>query len=143
MAKEQPPSWLSVVQKVERTIGEPVEKWVRSDAYFDVLTQATRARGQWTRAVQEIQREWLHFFNLPTNSDVTALREQLSRVERRLAEIGKDIEDLDHNGGHGDPEGHADVDPEGDADGDPEGDPEGDAEGDLEGDADGNRKQPE
>jgi hypothetical protein len=97
MAQDQP-RWLQFVHKFERTIGVPVEAWVRSDAYFDLVTQAGRASGRWFRGLQELQREWLHMLNLPTNTDVTSVREQLARVERRLAEIGKEIADRDQDG---------------------------------------------
>ncbi len=111
MGKEQP-TWLNLVQRFERTIGEPVETWVRSDGYFDVVTHATRAYGRWTRAVDEIQAKWLHFFNLPAASDITAAREQLARVERRLAEIRKELEALgrDGDGGVEDDDGGGDAD---------------------------------
>ena len=38
------PMWLQAVHRLERTIGEPVEAAVRTDAYFDVVTVADRAR---------------------------------------------------------------------------------------------------
>jgi hypothetical protein len=45
------------------------------------------------RATEEATTEWLHLWNLPSSSDVRRLREQLSRVERRLAEVAKDLAD--------------------------------------------------
>jgi hypothetical protein len=97
MAQDQP-LWLQFVHKVERAIGVPVETFVRSDAYFDLVTHASRASGRWFRGLHGLQREWLHMLNLPTNTDVTGVREQLARVERRLAEIGKEIGDRDQDG---------------------------------------------
>jgi hypothetical protein len=57
------PSWLEWIQKWERSIGEPVEQFVRSDAYFDLMTQVKRARAQVTRKVEGACEEWLHLFN--------------------------------------------------------------------------------
>jgi hypothetical protein len=37
-------------------------------------------------------QDTLRVLNLPAGSDVRKLREQLSRVERQLAEIAKDLE---------------------------------------------------
>jgi hypothetical protein len=82
-----------MVQRFERAIGVPVEKAVRSDAYFDLLTQATRARKQLTETLETVTAEWLSLFNLPAGSDIRKLREQLSRVERQLAELSKSIGD--------------------------------------------------
>lgn len=94
MAQEKS-SWLTMVQRFERAIGAPVEKAVRSDAYFDFLTQATRVRKQLTGTLETVTAEWLSLFNLPAGSDIRKLREQLSRVERQLAELSKSVGDRD------------------------------------------------
>jgi hypothetical protein len=92
MAQKKSPL-LAIVQRFERAIGVPVEKAVRSDAYFDFLTQATRVRKQLTETLETATAEWLSLFNLPAGSDIRKLREQLSRVERQLAELSKSIAD--------------------------------------------------
>ena len=94
-SKPQTPSWLDAVQKLERAIGEPLEAFVRSDAYFDLMTQANRARSRFTQFYEQAAEEWLHFFNMPAASDVRRLREQLSRVERQLNQVAKDVADLE------------------------------------------------
>ena len=91
MAPEQP-TWLKLVLRLERAIGVPVESAVRSDAYFDFVTQANRARARLTQALEGRSQEWMHAFNLPTAADVRSLREQLARVERGLTGIAKDVE---------------------------------------------------
>jgi hypothetical protein len=87
------PPWLEWIQKWERAIGEPVEQFVRSDAYFDAMTQAKRARTRLTRTFEDAWEEWLHLFNLPAATDVRRLREQLSRLERQVNRIAKDLAD--------------------------------------------------
>ena len=94
MANEQP-LWLQMVYRLERAVGTPVEKAVRSDTYFDLVAQANRARRRTVSTLQELQREWLHTFNLPAASDVRGVREQLARVERRLNELSKELGDGD------------------------------------------------
>src|SRR6266496_6475902 len=80
---QQPSQWLELVQRFERAIGEPVEAWVRSDAYFDVMTHVNRARARFTKSFEETAEQWLHLWNLPAASDVRRLREQLGRLEDR------------------------------------------------------------
>jgi hypothetical protein len=89
------PIWLQVVHRIERTIGEPVEHAVRSDAYFDVVTVADRARRKAIGAVEGVSRRWLHLFNVPAGTDIRKVREQLARMERRLNELGEDVAELD------------------------------------------------
>ena len=89
------PLWLKVVHRVERTIGEPVERAVRTDTYFDAVTKATRATAKVRRTAEGASRRALHLLNLPAGSDVRRLREQLLRMERRLNALGDDVAELD------------------------------------------------
>jgi hypothetical protein len=81
------PLWLRVVHKVERAIGEPVESAVHSDAYFDTVAELMRLRRKAIGAVEGVSRRALHLLNLPAGTDLRRVREQLSRMERRLDEI--------------------------------------------------------
>ncbi len=95
---EEKPLWLKTILRLERAVGERVEAAVRSDSYFDVVTQMNRARKQVTGVVEGASREWLHLWNLPANTDIRSLREQLVRMERRLAALRKEVADLEENG---------------------------------------------
>lgn len=92
-SKNEQSPWLQTIQRWERAIGEPIERAVRSDEYFDLMTQVNRARARVTRAFEEASEEWLHRVNLPAASDFRRLREQLSRLERQVNQIAKDLED--------------------------------------------------
>jgi hypothetical protein len=89
------PLWLRVVHRVERAIGEPIEAAVRTDTYFDVVAHATRARSLAAGTAEGISRRCLHLVNLPAGSDVRRVREQLARMERRLAALSDEIADLE------------------------------------------------
>jgi hypothetical protein len=71
----------------------PIESAVRTDAYFDLVTQANRARTRATQAFEELSEQWLHLFNVPAASEVRRLREQLGRVERQLNRVAKELAD--------------------------------------------------
>ena len=88
------PLWLRAVQRLERAIGEPAESVLHSDTYFDLVAQATRARARAGRAAETLSRRCLHLLNLPAGSDVRRVREQLSRMERRLAQVSKELDEL-------------------------------------------------
>ena len=92
------PLWLKAVHKLERAVGEPIEAAVRTDTYFDVLTAATRATAKARRTVVGTSTRVLHVFNLPADADVRRLREQLSRVERRLDQLAQDVSEQDGTG---------------------------------------------
>jgi len=105
MAASQP-LWLKAVIKFERVIGEPVEKAVRSDTYFDILTEARRNHRRLAHAVEGVSKRALHLLNLPAGTDIRRVREQLNRMERRLTEVTKELEDL-QAGGEDVDRGHA------------------------------------
>ena len=64
---------------------------LHSDTYFDLVTEAHRARARHrAQALEGVSRRLLHLLNLPAGSDIRRVREQLARVERRLAALSKD-----------------------------------------------------
>jgi hypothetical protein len=94
------PLWLKAVHRLERAIGEPVEAAVRTDTYFDLVTKATRATRSAKRTVVGTSTRALHLFNLPAGSDMRRMREQLSRMERRLNQLTEDVAELDGSPPH-------------------------------------------
>src|SRR3954451_11698236 len=94
------PLWLKAVHKLERAIGEPVEAVVHSDRYFDTVAELTRLRRKADAVAEGVARRWLHLFNLPAGSDVRRLREQLSRMERRLNDLGDELAAREHPADH-------------------------------------------
>jgi hypothetical protein len=91
------PIWLRTVHKLERTIGGPVESVVRSDAYFDTVAKVSKVRRKAINGVEGVSRKGLHLLNLPAGTDVRRMREQLSRLERRLDQLSYDVADLDED----------------------------------------------
>lgn len=87
------PLWVRLVHDLERAIGAPIEAAVRSDEYFDIVTQLNRARAKLTKTVESVSEEMLHLFNLPAATDMRRVREQLSRVERQLNKVAKSLGD--------------------------------------------------
>jgi hypothetical protein len=81
------PLWLKAVLRLERAIGEPVETVAHSDPYFDAVAVAVRLRARAIGTVEGVSRRCLHLFNLPAGTDLRRVREQLSRIERRLIEL--------------------------------------------------------
>lgn len=86
-----PPLWLKAVYRLERAIGGPIESAVHSDMYFDVVTQANRARARVVGGVEGVSRRGLHLLNLPAGTDIRRVREQLSRMERRMSALTDEL----------------------------------------------------
>ena len=86
-----PPGWLAAIRKLERAIGVPVERLVTSDAYFDLLPQLKRAQAQFEEVSAAATESWYRLLNLPTGTDVRQMREQLSRLERQVEKLTKQL----------------------------------------------------
>src|SRR4051794_12135908 len=91
------PLWLRTVLRLERAVGGPVESVVRSDTYFDVVAKVSRVRRTGINAVEGVSRRGLHLLNLPAGTDLRRVREQLSRMERRLDQLSHDVAELDED----------------------------------------------
>jgi hypothetical protein len=89
------PLWLKLVLRVERAVGGPVEAAVHSDAYFDVVAELNRGTRRLTDVVESVSKRGLHLLNLPAGTDIRRVREQLARMDRRLLEISKELEQLE------------------------------------------------
>jgi hypothetical protein len=89
------PLWLNLVLRLERAVGGPVEAAVRSDTYFDVVAELNRGSRRLTDAVEGVSRRGLHLLNLPAGTDIRRVREQLARIDRRLLQISKELEQLE------------------------------------------------
>jgi hypothetical protein len=89
------PLWLTLILRVERAVGARVEGAVHSDAYFDVVAQLSRAKRQLTDAIESVSKRGVHLLNLPAGTDIRRVREQLARMERRLLQISKELEELE------------------------------------------------
>jgi hypothetical protein len=88
-------AWLKLVLRLERAIGSPVETAVHSDAYFDVVAELNRGTRRLTDALEGVSKRGLHLLNLPAGTDIRRLREQLARMDRRLLQITKELEQLE------------------------------------------------
>src|SRR3954447_7218952 len=93
------PLWLEAVHRLERAIGQPVETVVHSDRYFDTVADLVRLRRKAATTAEGLARHWLHLFNLPAGTDLRRLREQLSRMERRLNDINDELAALERPDG--------------------------------------------
>src|SRR5687768_5346016 len=89
------PLWLKLVLRVERAVGGPVAAAVDSETDFDVVAELDRGTRRLTNAVEGVSKRGLHLLNLPAVTDIRRVREQLARMDRRLLQISKELEQLE------------------------------------------------
>jgi hypothetical protein len=92
VARSERPPWWPLFISLERALGEPLERATRSDEFADLLTKAA-SLGAWGRAAYEkATADALHRANLPAWSDVRALAEQMTDLERRVGDLALELE---------------------------------------------------
>ena len=88
-----PPLWLKLVLRAERAVGSRVEQAVHSDTYFDVISELNRGKAMLTDTVEGFSKRIWRLANLPAGTDVRRVREQLARMERRVIELSKELDE--------------------------------------------------
>ena len=88
-----PSLWLKLVLRAERAVGGRVESAVHSDAYFDLVTELNRSKARLIGSVEGVSKRVLHLANLPAGTDIRRVREQLARMERRIVELSKELDE--------------------------------------------------
>jgi hypothetical protein len=90
---DRPPLWLKIVLRVERVVGGRVESAVHSDGYFDLVAGLNRTKTKVSGTIEGVSKRVLHVANLPAETDIRRVREQLARVERRVVELSKQLDE--------------------------------------------------
>ncbi len=81
--------------------GRPSARWLvdgnnvmgaRPDGWWRDRRAATR---RLTDALESVSKRGLHLLNLPAGTDIRRVREQLARMDRRLLQISKELEQLE------------------------------------------------
>jgi polyhydroxyalkanoate synthesis regulator phasin len=81
------PLWRRAFDAADRRVSGPVESAAGSDAFHDALTLGLRLQGRLRRRVERESRRALHLLNLPSNTDVRRLSEQVAALRRELREL--------------------------------------------------------
>lgn len=92
MARSERPPWWPLFIAVERVLGERLERATRSDEFADLLTRAATVGSGVRAAYEKATADALHRANLPAWSDVRDLAEQMTGLERRVADLALELE---------------------------------------------------
>ena len=81
------PLWRRAFDRAERGIGGPLENFVGTRAFTDLLAVTFRAEGAAYRVFQRQTRAVLHFWNMPTRTDVSRLQRQVGALNAQMREL--------------------------------------------------------
>jgi hypothetical protein len=81
------PLWRRAFDRAERGIGRPLENVVGTRAFTDLVALTFRAQGGVYGVFQRQTRAVLHFWNMPTRTDVSRLQRQVGALNAQMREL--------------------------------------------------------
>jgi hypothetical protein len=87
------PVWRQAIDRVERTVGPKLEELIRTEQFAIAVGLATRANRTVRREIERTSRRLLHFWNLPSGSDITRVMSQLAELQRQVRDLSHRIEE--------------------------------------------------
>jgi len=75
-------------------VGPRLEQMVRTDAFADQASWFAEANRRRTALAEQFSRRWLHFWNVPTASDVASLKRQVESLDRQLYRVNKTLQEV-------------------------------------------------
>jgi hypothetical protein len=87
-------SWRRMFDAWNEQVGTRLEHVVRTEAFADQASWFAEINRRRTSLAEELSRRWLHFWNVPTASDVAALKRRLESVDRQLHKVNKSLQEV-------------------------------------------------
>lgn len=87
------PTWRQMFDAWEKAVAPGLEEMTASPGFQDVLALSARLNASVTAEAERLSRQWLHFWNLPTATDVRKLRQQISTLEREVQTLRRSLRD--------------------------------------------------
>ena len=91
---DERPLWRRMFDAWNAQVGTRLEQLVRTDAFADQaawMQGLTRRRNE---MAEQFSRRVMHLWNVPTASDVAALKRQIEALDRQLHKVNKTLEEV-------------------------------------------------
>jgi hypothetical protein len=90
------PRWRQAYDAVDKAVTPKAEAFVRTESFAQGAALLQRAQKVARDTVRGATARGWHLLNLPAGTDIRRVREQLARMDRRMAELTKQLEALEH-----------------------------------------------
>jgi hypothetical protein len=75
-------------------VGPRLEQMVRTDAFADQAAWWAEMNRRRTEMAEAFSRRLMHFWNMPTASDIAALKRQVEALDRQLHRVNKTLQEV-------------------------------------------------
>lgn len=87
------PAWRSLVDAADRLVTPAANSFVRTDAFADLVSAATRLEVRLRRRMERHATWYWHQFHLPSAGDIRRVSSQLAALEARVRDVSERLED--------------------------------------------------
>src|SRR5262249_42774590 len=91
---EDRPSWRRMFDAWNDQVGPRLEQMVRTDAFADQAAWWAELNRRRTEMAQTFSARLMHFWDMPTASDVAALKRQVEALDRQLHRVNKTLQEV-------------------------------------------------
>jgi len=91
---DERPLWRRMFDAWNTQVGTRLEQLVRTDAFADQAAWFQAMTRRRDEAAEQFSRRMLHLWNIPTATDVTALKRQIESLDRQLHKVTKTLEEV-------------------------------------------------
>jgi hypothetical protein len=91
---DERPSWRRAFDAWNDQVGTRLEQLVRTDAFADQAAWWSEVNRRRNEMSESFSSRWMHFWNMPTASDVAALKRQVEALERQLHRVNKSLQEV-------------------------------------------------
>jgi len=85
---EKPP-WRVAIEQFERSIGAPIEDFIKTDEFADAAANAAKGQAEMQRKLESGTTQLLHGMNLPAASDIAELRAEIAELREEVRELAR------------------------------------------------------
>jgi hypothetical protein len=87
---EKPP-WRVAIEQFERSIGAPLEEYIKTDDFADMAARAAKGQAQIQQEIGTGTSQWLHAMGLPTAADIAELRTEIAELRKEVRSLAQGL----------------------------------------------------
>jgi enamine deaminase RidA (YjgF/YER057c/UK114 family) len=91
---DERPGWRRMFDAWNEQVGPRLEQFVRTEAFADQAARFNELNRQRMEMAEAFSRRVLHLWNVPTASDVAALKRQVEALDRQLSKLNKTLQEV-------------------------------------------------
>src|SRR4051812_41424506 len=91
---DERPLWRRMFEAWNTQVGTRLEQVVRTDQFADQAALVAGLNRRRNEIAEQFSRRVMHFWNIPTATDIANLKRQVEALDRELHKVNKTLEEV-------------------------------------------------